>query len=79
MREETLGKVKGERKLVDTLLGSGPIHRTVKLSTLVIPSIVGAICDLKAQTGFFIPAFIAGFLAMMGMIYYNINRARESD
>ena len=70
--------MKGARKLVKTILGDGLLHKLAKLGTLGVPSIVGLISDLTCQTSFFIPGFIAGFLAMSAMIYHNINRARES-
>ena len=70
--------MKGERKLVRTLLGDDPLHKIVKLGTFGVPSIVALISDLTSQTSFFIPALIAGFLAMAAMIYHNIDRARES-
>ena len=70
--------MKGGRKLVKTLLGGDPLHKIVKLGTLGVPSIVALISDLTSQTSFFIPAFIAGFLGMVVMIYHNIDRARES-
>jgi len=71
--------VKRERKLVNTLLGDNLIHKLLKLGTLLIPVIVALICDLKIQTNFFVPAFVAGFLTMAFMIYHNIDRARKFD
>lgn len=70
--------MKGERKLVETLLGAEPLHKLVKLSALVIPSIVALSSDLIHQTDFFIPVFTGAFLIMATMVYHNINRARES-
>jgi hypothetical protein len=71
--------VKGERKLFETLFGAELLHKLVKLSALVIPSIVALISDLTHHTDFFIPVFAGGFLTMVSLIYHNISRAHKSD
>ena len=69
--------MKGERKLVNILLGGDPLHKLVKLGTLVIPTFLAAICDLTLKSSYVFPTFVVGFLAMSAMIYHNIHRARE--
>lgn len=72
--------MKGERKgkLANTVLGESLLHKLVKLSTLIVPTVVALISDLVCKTCFLIPSFVGGFIGMTGMIYFNIVRARKS-
>jgi hypothetical protein len=57
--------VNGERKPIKALLGGDPLHKLVKLGTLVVPRIVALICDLISKACFLIQSFIASFLAII--------------
>jgi hypothetical protein len=69
--------MKGERKLVNTLLGDSVLHKLVKLGTLGVPTIVALISDLRSHTSFLILTFAAAFIGMMALIYFNLERARK--
>jgi len=71
-------KGKRKRKLVNTVLGESLFHKVVKLGTLVVPTVIALISDLVSKTCFLIPSFVAGFVGMTAMIYFNIDRARKS-
>lgn len=64
---------------VDTIFGVSLLHKIVKTMTLIVPTAVAAISDCSRGTDWLIPSFVAAFLTMSGLIYYNIDRARKPD
>jgi hypothetical protein len=63
---------------VDTILGKNWLHKVVKIGTLVVPIIAALASDCVEETQYLVPSFVAGFVAMSCMIYYNIDKARKA-
>lgn len=61
----------------DTILGKSVLHKVLKPMTLVVPTVVAVLWDSIAETQYFVPSLVAGFLTMSFMIYYNIEKARK--